>query len=747
MSSIVDAALDYARRGWKVLPLYGIVDGRCACGGRTKNCKPGKHPLTPHGVKDASADVEQVAAWWKRWPTANVGLATGEEFDVLDIDADKGGFASLAELVKHHGDLPPTWTADTGGGGLHLCFVPSQAIRNLSDHRPGIDTRGARGYIVAAPSLHISGHCYRWRHPPDALELATMPGWLLKVVTEGHKEPSRPGFRGLITGLRKAENGQRNTQLNKAAFRAGGLVRAGEVSREEAEAALTEAGEAIGLAAAEVNATVASGLKAGEAKTPARKACSQADELVRLALEAGEVWRSPGGVDAEGFVSLNAADGIRRNMPIRSRAFRHWLSGRYYRDLFKAPGSQPVADALVTLAGIALHEGCEYPAPVRVHGSSSEVWLDLGAPDWQVVHIDATGWRIRPGAEGPHFIRPKGLQPLPAPVPGGDWQELRTLLNLDGDGEHWPLVVAWLAGCMMPQGPYPLLILEGEQGAGKSTAARMLKGLVDANSSPLRRPPRDERDLMIAASNAWVVAYDNVSGLPPYLCDALCTVATGGGFSTRQLYSDADEQLFDAQRPVLLNGIDAPSTRPDLLDRAVRVVLPAIPEDARRTEAELLGAFNAARPKLLGLLCTATQTAFRRRGEVQLDRLPRMADWASWVVACEPALDLDQGSFLAAFHENRLASVNVALEASAVGGYLIRLADADGFTGSAAELLAWLIGEASDADRHRRDWPTSPALLSKAIRRISPELRRLGIDVTFAKERAGRLLTITRAPF
>ena len=111
------------------------------------------------------------------------------------------------------------------------------------------------------------------------------------------------------------------------------------------------------------------------------------------------------------------------------------------------------------------------------------------------------------------------------------------------------LLAAWLVAAFRPHGPYPILVLHGEQGSAKSTTARVLRALLDPNTAPLRGEPRDLRDVMIAASNGWIISFDNLSRIPHWLSDALCRLATGGGFSTRELYTDSEEVLFDAQRP------------------------------------------------------------------------------------------------------------------------------------------------------------------------------------------------------
>jgi hypothetical protein len=212
------------------------------------------------------------------------------------------------------------------------------------------------------------------------------------------------------------------------------------------------------------------------------------------------------------------------------------------------------------------------------------------------------------------------MLPLPVPVPGGSMNQLRELINVTE--EEWPLVAAWLLSAYRPSGPYPLLCLHGEQGSAKSTTARALRALVDPNTAPVRSEPKEPRDLMIAASNGWVLALDNLSRVPAWLSDALCRMSPGGGFATRQLYSDGEETIFDAQRPVILTGIEELATRGDLVDRSLLVTLPAIPGNRRLTEQEFWPGFHQRQPAILGSLLTAVSTALGVLPAVRLDQLP-----------------------------------------------------------------------------------------------------------------------------
>ncbi len=185
-ATILDAARDYAAGGWAVIPLHSISDGVCTCC-KSDCSSPGKHPRTANGLKDASKDFYQIADWWRQWPDANIGIATGEAsgFVALDIDKDKGGCESLDQIEAHHSTLPATVTACTGGGGFHFYFQhPGGAIRNRTGLWPGIDDRGDGGYVVAPPSNHISDDVYRFDEArgPDEVALAELPAWLLEAL-------------------------------------------------------------------------------------------------------------------------------------------------------------------------------------------------------------------------------------------------------------------------------------------------------------------------------------------------------------------------------------------------------------------------------------------------------------------------------------------------------------------------------------------------------------------------------------
>lgn len=294
---------------------------------------------------------------------------------------------------------------------------------------------------------------------------------------------------------------------------------------------------------------------------------------------------------------------------------------------------------------------------LRVAQDADEIVLDLGDARWRGVRISRDGWRVEAHGKTT-FRRASTSLPLPEPTCGGDLRRLRQYVRCDD--ETWPLLAAWLVAALRPRGPYPILLLTGEQGASKTTTARMLRALVDPSILTVRSEPRDARDLMIAAKHSYVVALDNLSRVSSDVADALCCLSTGGGFAARALYSDSDEAAVAVSRPVILTAIEDIATRGDLLDRALIVRLRAIPESERRAEDELWADFEAARPALVGALCDAASLALRRLEAVRSERheLTRMADFHLWSLAAELAfigtVSFDEG--YRAARERRITS-------------------------------------------------------------------------------------------
>jgi hypothetical protein len=438
-------------------------------------------------------------------------------------------------------------------------------------------------------------------------------------------------------------------------------------------------------------------------------------------------------------------NGHRETWPIRCKRFRAWLRRRYYEATGSATSAAELRSALDLLETQAQFDGPERDVHIRIAEHNGRIYLDLADEHWRAVSIGPDGWRLI-GCPPVRFRRPAGMLPLAQPEQGGSIEALRSFLNLPSWND-FVLVVAWVLAALRGGGPYPLLAISGEQGSAKTVLCKLLRALVDPNAAPVRALSREERELMIAANNGYLLAFDNLSDLPHWVSDALCRLTSGGSFAVRQLYTNDEEVLFQAARPVLLNGIEEVISRPDLGDRAIFLTLTSIRDAQRRPEAELWRRFEMARPRILGALLDAVVQGLRFLGHVHLERLPRMADFALWASACETAL-WPPGTFARAYAANRRTAIESIVEADPIATCVRALmTDRTMWIGSASDLLRLCAEAARDVTPGGLAWAKNPRALAGRLRRAQTFLRTFGIEIAFSREgRTGtRIIRVSTA--
>jgi hypothetical protein len=436
---------------------------------------------------------------------------------------------------------------------------------------------------------------------------------------------------------------------------------------------------------------------------------------------------------------------------LKSRGYRRWLRYQFYREeKLRLGGIKepfPLKDTLITdclrqLEAKAQFEGVRRDVNLRVaEEDATSLYLDLCDRKWRVAKVSASGWEVLED-HTVKFIRAKGMAPLPPPEPSSGrtgaaqaLEPLRRLLNLSGEEgkRSWSLILAWLMQALRGRGPYPILVLLGERGSAKSTAARILRSLIDPSTVPLRSMPRSPHEVYIDAVSSWVIAIDNISSLPVWLSDTLCQLSTGGGFTTRTLFTDRDQELFSAMRPVIVNGISDVATRDDLVQRALIVRLPSIPKGHYRPEREIYAELRAARPQILGALLDAASVGLLEAPQTEVKAPPRMADFARWATATEAVLGGEPGSFMEAYGYSDREGTHQALEASALSTPLWSLANEfakhGGWVGTAKEMLKRLGEDVDDDVRRSREWPQAPNALSRQLKRLGPLFREVGIRI------------------
>jgi hypothetical protein len=469
-------------------------------------------------------------------------------------------------------------------------------------------------------------------------------------------------------------------------------------------------------------------------KTKKDRPPAAADVLVHLAREQSELFHDPAKVAFSTFGPTTCK--------VRSKIYRSWLAGLFHKHTKgKAANGEAMGSAIATIEAAAIHDAPEQPVHVRVAEHGGAIYLNLGDENGTVVRIDPTGWAVASAAPV-KFLTTVNMMPLPKPERGGRMADLRQFLNIPDD-DNFALLCGFISTSYLADGPFPVLILTGEQGSAKSSTSRILKDLNDPERVRDRSVPRDTRDLAIWASGSRLLCLDNVSYFPDWLSDCICRLSTGGGFGTRALYTDDEETVFDARRPCVLNGIETFATRGDLFERSIILNHPPIPEHRRRLEADLRREFNLAKPKLLGAILDRQAAGLKARPTVDTRAMPRMADACAFAIASEKGMG-EPARFLEAYRQNQSESHELVLADSVIVEPLrTLLADRGGeWTGTPTELFKAI---KPAGEKLPDGWPKKPSTLSGALRRISPALAKVhGIIVTNDRLPGGRRTRIIR---
>jgi hypothetical protein len=447
---------------------------------------------------------------------------------------------------------------------------------------------------------------------------------------------------------------------------------------------------------------------------------SQASLLVKFAQERVELFHDAN----KNVYARDLSNGeVRR---IDGRAFRDWLTARFFEHAAKSARDQAVREAISTMSGIGRFSGECRTVNIRVAQHQDGYLLDLAEPGKnRAVRISPGSWDVLEEAPA-MFIRPESMHALPEPTQAGTLDALWCMANVPEQSRL--LVLTWLIECLRLDTPFPVLELIGEQGSAKSTTQAILRRMIDPNACDLRAAPRNQEDVFIGAGVNWLVSYENISHLHAPMQDAFCVLSTGGGFAKRKLYSDADEAVIQVKRPVAMNGIAVAITAQDLVDRTITVETSVITERAEVTD--IWRQFKEQHPRLLGALLNVFAETLRLLPTVNLppDRRPRLAEFARLGMAVALATGHKAERFMKEFEAARAEAIARTIDSSPVATAIIEWFEArkcqprEDTVGVLFKEVEYFRPSGTDA------WPKSAKGFGDALRRAAPALRTLEIE-------------------
>ena len=745
-----EAARGLLRRGWRPVPLL-----------------PGSKRPLEEGWQSRLLDEEDIAAAFapREGGEPNVGVLLGEPSNwVVDVDLDVDEARAVADA------LLPGPTLESGRPGAprsHRWYVAegAQTLRLRGVGGEVIVELRASGQTLAPPSRHPSGERVAWgsdSQRPLRVRAEELAGAVREVAAAAlivrHMPPvgGRHDYALALAGLlaRAGVPTERAERVMVAAWEA--------VSHKDPRAALGDvrnallttaqrhtAGEPVqGGAALEELApglpralTKVIGAEASARGGRPRNVPPLAERLIDYGLEdAEELFRDQHG---EPHALSRSAGPV----PLATSRANGWLR----RLLWQRERGAAHAEALITARGVlaakAEFEGEMRTLHVRFAGSEDRIYCELRPG--RVVEVAAGGWRVL-SCYPVLFRRLPTARPMPDPVAGGSLESLCDLVRLRG-GRDRRLLLAYAVTVPAEHIPRPILLLTGPAGSGKTTLARMLKQLLDPGSPEF---VTIGRDFVQAADHSALVVLDNLGSLAPWVVDTLCRMVTGEGQLHRRLYTDDEAFVRSLRRAVVMTAINTPSEREDFLDRTLNLELARIDAGGRRTEAELLRRFEESRAELLGALFDALAATLARVGTLELDQLPRLADWGRLMAAAYEALGFAENGLRGAelfnrdFSEAAGVGQQAALDGSPIAAAVVT------FMGSrreyaappaqlhrALEKVAETLGVDTRGDRR---WPRSARWLWRRLREATPVLEAHGIEARRVHQRTGTMLELRR---
>ena len=702
-------------------------------------CDPAtKSPLIDGGKLSASRDPDQIRAWWTKFPDAMIG-GRCDGLVVLDLDAYKPGHA---EDLRSLEPLPPTRSFRTPGEsvrGRHLVYLdPAGLCRStkLGRNRT-IDVRAgtSRDYIILPPSVGAHGRAYEvidWRPPADApaqlIEAAGRSPERTEILPDG-LPPHEPLPRSLrVVAPADAGASEHTYLLARNALRSGlspgqirTLLEEDEVTRGRlAEARRQQPGwwpDEFWRIVRQAQDEVTEGAEDEKA--------SAAQIIMRIGRRDFDFGRT---TESAPWAAPKQGPRIAHIFRGGKSSFRASLAGRFEQELGRPPSQNALSEALQVFENVANNKP-RADLPMRTAWHDGEIVLDLGSEDGKAVVIGPGGWKIVD--QSPVlFLRTDLTDALPEPQRGGRLADtLLPLLNLGRSDQ--PLAVAAILSWLWPDIDHPVIYLRGEEGTAKTSLAKIIRSLVDPSIVEVRRQPGKDEDWEVTIAGQQIVILDNLSTLPDWLSDALCTAVTGTSSVKRRMYSDQDLSVIRVRRSFIITSIDTLISRGDLVDRTILFELEPLAQQRDRGEVESL--WRAARPLALGALLDLAVKVLAAYSATPTPGKFRLADFSHIAAAMDAAAGT---SSLDRYAHKVAEGIRSSVEQDPFAAHLIFLAGQD-WEGSAQALFDTYkirLGRVGSSDL----WPKNPQAMGTRIRRISGVLRKSGISATQYRTNSSR---------
>ena len=461
-------------------------------------------------------------------------------------------------------------------------------------------------------------------------------------------------------------------------------------------------------------------------------------ELVELGKRTGALEFFVNSFDNQVYATIKVKDGQSETDLVDSPAFDHWIRNYYLKKTGTPISNGLVSDLVATVKAVTYADGKRIPVYKRIgyteiEGRIVTLYYDLG--NGKVVEIASRGWRVISASEAPVKFRfTSEMAAQIEPVKGGSIEELWKFIPITNPIDRI-LLTGWHLGAYRPKPAWWILEMTGPQGAGKTTVMRVEGKLIDPSRSESPRKPKDVRDAGVACNSNYLARFSNLSYINPEMADLFCGQSTATSVTERQLRTNSGVHSYQLGGPLMVEGIPDLTTRPDMVNRRIKVPLSRF-TGKRKAEEDFWREFELARPRLLGAIFSVLSGILKNLPTTKLENLPRMADATVWVSAGEEALGWESGTFARVYNQSCEESSMNILEGNPLADALVELMDGEAeWIGTATELLKKL----TDSPFASLKLPDSSQKLRNALRRLEVDLPAIGLNIECASTTSRKL--------
>lgn len=453
-------------------------------------------------------------------------------------------------------------------------------------------------------------------------------------------------------------------------------------------------------------------------------------------------------------------------MPIESRTFEDFVGSKYYDVSKHILSKEEISKLQSILRFEAQHNESGIDDQVRTlhvrvaalvefenNVETNTIYYDLCNKNWEIVKINRDGWSIENHNSPILFKRYSINNPQVYPsreYPVDIMDKFIAITNVKNDEDNKLLIEVYLiALIMLEKLPKPLLLPHGIKGSAKSTLQELIKLIVDPSAALTTAFPKNIEELIQALAHSFLVVFDNVSKISELTSDQLCRAVTGAGFTKRGLYTNDEDFIYNMKRAVGYNGINIVATKSDLLDRMLTIHLSPINKKQRKKLSSVQKEFHNILPQLLGFIFDTVVKVLNRLGEVKMEELPRMADFAEIGELIARCLGYPEGRFTEVYNRNIGFNNEEAVNSSPVATAIISLMNSQAiWSGKSHTLLLKLNDlvihkqELSGLTKHP-DWPRCARSMSERINEITANMNEIGIIIEKVYDKHTKSDTIT----